>query len=143
MSPTVLPLDNWVVADLSTGIAGAYCTKILADGGADVVKIEAPEGDPLRRWSASGAPVPADIDGALFRFLASAKRSVVAAVDDAGLRSVHDLLERADVAIWSPGSPLAGHGELTPAAILRDHPHLTLTSITPFGLEGPWRAPGR
>ena len=60
MGPSVVngPLDGFVVVDLSTGIAGAYCTKLLADGGAVVVKLEPPEGDPLRRWSASGAEIP-------------------------------------------------------------------------------------
>ena len=46
-----LPLADYTVVDLSIGIAGAYCTKLLADGGADVIKVEPPEGDPLRRWS--------------------------------------------------------------------------------------------
>jgi crotonobetainyl-CoA:carnitine CoA-transferase CaiB-like acyl-CoA transferase len=133
------PLRGWVVVDLSTGIPGGYCTKLLADGGADVVKVEAPAGDPLRRWSASGAAIAADDDGALFQFLAASKRSVVAdPADGAGLSTLHELLERAEAVVWSPGSSLAELESLRPQALLRDHPHLTVTSITPFGLEGPW-----
>ena len=60
------PADGYTVVDLSTGIAGAYCTKLLADGGARVIKVESPEGDPLRRWSASGAAIENGSDGALF-----------------------------------------------------------------------------
>ncbi|MEV7983223.1 CoA transferase [Streptomyces sp. NPDC086519] len=131
MSPT--PLDGWVVVDLTTGIPGAYCTKLLADGGARVVKVEAPQGDPLRRWSASGSAVPPDGDGALFSFLACSKESVVVGSGDSG--TVGDLLASADVVVWSPGSPITG---LSPREIHRDHPHLVVTSITPFGLEGPW-----
>ena len=69
--------NGYTVIDLSVGIAGAYCTKLLADGGAQVVKVEPPEGDPLRRWSASGAEIEAGDDGALFSFLACSKHSVV------------------------------------------------------------------
>ena len=48
------PLGGYLIVDLSSGIAGAYCTRLLADGGAAVVKVEPPEGDALRRWTASG-----------------------------------------------------------------------------------------
>jgi crotonobetainyl-CoA:carnitine CoA-transferase CaiB-like acyl-CoA transferase len=132
------PLDGWLVADLSTGIAGAYATKILADGGAEVVKLEPPEGDRLRAWSASGATIADGDDGALFRFLAASKRSVVAD-PTTDLDRVHDWLGAADVVVWSPGSALADLDELAPDRIRRDHPHLTVTTITPFGLDGPWR----
>lgn len=134
------PLAGYTVIDLSTGIAGAYCTKLLADGGADIVKVESPEGDPLRAWSASGATIPAGSDGALFSFLAGAKHSVVAdptGDDDADL--VNRLLAAADAVVWSAGSTVAEHPDFTAQAIHRRHPHLTVTSITPFGLQGPWR----
>lgn len=134
------PLTGYTVIDLSTGIAGAYCTKLLCDGGADVVKVEPPQGDPLRKWSASGAPIAPGDDGALFGFLAGAKHSVIADPsdeDDAEL--VNRLLASADAVVWSAGSNVAEHPAFAPRAIHRRHPHLTVTAITPFGLEGPWR----
>lgn len=134
------PLTGWVVADLSTGIAGGYCTKLLADGGATVVKIEPPEGDRLRSWSASGTAPRPGRDGPLFRHLAASKRSVV--VDPSGAAAaaeVAGILDGADAVVWSPGSRLAELDALRPAALRRAHPHLTVTAITPFGLEGPWR----
>ena len=134
------PLVGYTVVDLSTGIAGAYCTKLLADGGADVVKVESPQGDPLRRWSSSGTAIPAASDGALFGYLAGSKHSVVADAevgDD--IEMVHKLLAAADAVVWSAGSKLAEHHSFRPAAIHTAYPHLTVTSITPFGLKGPWR----
>ncbi len=127
------------MVDLSTWIAGAYCTKLLADGGAEVIKVESPEGDPLRRWSASGAVVSPDTDGALFNFLSASKQGVV--VEDTSaesLASLERLLASADAAVWSRGSPVAEHPTLAPGEILGRHPHLTVTAITPFGLDGPW-----
>lgn len=134
------PLDGYTVIDLSTGIAGAYCTKLLADGGAHVVKVECPQGDSLRAWSASGATIPAGGDGALFSFLAGAKHSVVAdpAADD-DVELVNRLLAAADAVVWSAGSEVVEHPNFSPRAIHAGHPHLTVTAITPFGLEGPWR----
>jgi crotonobetainyl-CoA:carnitine CoA-transferase CaiB-like acyl-CoA transferase len=134
---TTPPLSDYVIVDLSTGIAGAYCTKLLADGGATVIKVEPPGGDPLRRWSASGATIPVGGDGALFSFLSSSKESVV--VDPAGeLAQVIDLLAGADAVVWSKGSVLAELAALSPDAIGQAAPHLTVTTITPFGTDGPW-----
>ena len=133
----MLPLNGFVVVDLSTGIAGAYCTKLLADGGAEVVKVEPPQGDPLRRWSASGAAVDAGAGGALFSFLACSKQSVVAD-PDTDTEFVDGLLANADAVVWSRGSEVAERHDFSPIEIHRRHPHLTVTSITPFGLDGPW-----
>ena len=137
MEPSVAPLEGYRVVDLSSGIPGGYATKVLADAGADVVKIEAPEGDFLRDWSSSGAEIAAGDDGALFQYLAGSKSSVV--VDpDGDLSPVGDLLAGADAAVWSRGSRLAELPALTPAALRADHPHLNVVTITPFGLDGPW-----
>jgi crotonobetainyl-CoA:carnitine CoA-transferase CaiB-like acyl-CoA transferase len=133
------PLSGHVVVDLSNGIAGAYATKILADGGAEIVKVEAPEGDPLRRWSASGAAIAADADGALFSYLGCSKKSVMVDPDEpADVALVDRLLGSADAVVWSRGSRVAELDSLTPQEIHRRYPHLVVTAITPFGLDGPW-----
>jgi crotonobetainyl-CoA:carnitine CoA-transferase CaiB-like acyl-CoA transferase len=133
------PLGDLVVVDLSSGIAGAYSTKILADGGAEVVKVEPPEGDPLRRWSASRAAISEGGEGALFAFLASHKRRLVADPDHgADVERVRSELGRADAVVWSRGTRLAESPAFSPDAIRDAGPHLTVTSISPFGLEGPW-----
>jgi crotonobetainyl-CoA:carnitine CoA-transferase CaiB-like acyl-CoA transferase len=134
------PLAGFTVVDLSTGIAGAYCTKLLADGGATVVKVESPEGDPLRCWSSSGAAIQSGNDGALFSFLAGSKHSVVAdpeVGDDVDM--IDRLLAASDAVVWSAGSKLVECQSFRPEEIHRRHPRLTVTSITPFGLDGPWR----
>lgn len=121
------------VLDLSGGIAGPYCTKLLADAGADVVKVETAAGDPLRSWTASGAD-RGGRDGALFRYLNAGKRSVLAdAATVAGDPELGRLL---------PGAALVVHdGVLQPAdvsALRAAHPALVVVSVTPFGLESPW-----
>ena len=134
------PLSGLRVVDLSTWIAGGYCTKLLADGGAEVIKVESPEGDPLRCWSASGATIEAGDDAALFNYLHASKESVVVDPDDDDqLASLQALLASADAAVWSLGSPVAEHPSVAPHQIRHDHANLTVTTITPFGLEGEWR----
>ena len=116
------------VVDFSTGIAGAYATKLFADAGADVIKVESPAGDPLRRWSATGADLRGE-DGALFRFLHHSKRSVVGAPGDPELR---DLVAGADLVVEGRGPDVAAALDL-PARF----PGLVLLSLTPWGKTGP------
>jgi crotonobetainyl-CoA:carnitine CoA-transferase CaiB-like acyl-CoA transferase len=129
------------VLDLSDGIAGAYCAKLLTDAGAEVMKVEPPTGHPLRSWSQSGTVgSDGDPDGALFRFLAAGQDSVVVDLDDAsGQRHLLELAARSDVVIesFAPGH-LAARG-VGVTELHRVNPTLTVVSITPFGQTGPRR----
>jgi crotonobetainyl-CoA:carnitine CoA-transferase CaiB-like acyl-CoA transferase len=127
------PLSGVQVVDLSSGLAGAYCDKLLADGGADVVKVEDAGGDQLRRVVECGAPLPAGDDGALFRFLCASSDSVVG---DAVL--ARELVARADVVVWSAGSSIATDAACAPRALHDAHPGLVVVALSPFGLDSPW-----
>jgi crotonobetainyl-CoA:carnitine CoA-transferase CaiB-like acyl-CoA transferase len=118
------------VLDFTTGIAGAYCCRLLADAGADVVKIEPPGGDPLRAWSAGGAAVDLHSGSALFRFLHHGVRSVVGEAADT---HVTELLATADVVI--EGHPAVVFDAL---ALRTRDPGLVHVSITPYGRTGPY-----
>ncbi|MCY4273414.1 MAG: CoA transferase [bacterium] len=115
------------VVDFSTGVAGPYVTKLLADAGADVVKVERPEGDPVRRWSATRAAFGGD--SALFQLLNASKRGVVGAP---GEPEIEEMVASADAVVES--FP-AGAG--TGRAWADRHPHLVVLSVTPYGQHGP------
>src|SRR5262249_31712018 len=126
------PLAGVRVLDLSSEIAGPYCTKLLADAGADVLKIELPDGgDPLRPWTASGQALAAGADGVLFRFLNTSKRSAVldyASV--AGRARLLALSADADLIVESlaPGA-IEGLG-LGPNAVWERNRQVSLISIS-------------
>ena len=134
------PYSGTRVVDLTTGIAGGYCTKLLADSGCDVVKVEPPGGDPLRGWSASGSVgADGDPDGALFRFLHTSKRSVLAdPFTDGGRAAILEIVRGAAVVVenWAPGVAEAnGYGIDALRAVA---PAVTLVSMSDFGRGGPW-----
>lgn len=118
------------VVDLSTGIPGGYCARLLSDAGADVVKVEPPGGDPWRAWSSGGAEVDPERGGALFQFLHHGMRSVVGRPGDADVQA---LVAGADVVIES-----FVPSEFDPQPWLDAHPGLVVCSITPYGREGPY-----
>jgi len=137
--------ENWPFAglrviDLSTEIGGPYATKLLVDAGADVIKVETPLGDPLRRWTASSQDLAEGEDGPLFDFLNASKRSIVLDIEtETGRATLLELVSTADLVIesFAPGT-LDALG-LTLAAMQVNNPSLSLVSVTPFGQTGPWR----
>ncbi len=122
------------VLDFSEQIAGPYCTKLLIDGGAEVVKVERRAGDTLRSWSASGADLGGR-DSALFAFLNAGKKSVVGSLDDA---AVERLLGEADLVVEAHGLESDCGVAVDVEALRAAYPSLVIVSITPYGRSGPW-----
>ena len=133
------PLAGLRVIDLSTEIAGPYCTKLLADAGADVIKVESPGGDPLRRWTASGAAIPAGEDSALFQHLNASKRGVVIDIETAtGRADLRALVAATDIMVESfPPGTLRRLG-VDGTSVRANNPTLSVVSISPWGGTGPW-----
>jgi crotonobetainyl-CoA:carnitine CoA-transferase CaiB-like acyl-CoA transferase len=130
--------DRLLVVDLGVGIIGNYCTKLLADGGARVVKVETPAGDPLRARRLIGdPPAPVSTGSRLFQYLACSKSSVVVEVQEEADRSLlRSLLDAADAVLWQPGTAIADDPEFQPASIRGLAPGAVVCAITPFGLVG-------
>ncbi|WP_421993226.1 CaiB/BaiF CoA transferase family protein [Qipengyuania sp.] len=133
------PLAGLKVLELARVLAGPWAGQILADLGADVIKVESPDGDGTRKW---GPPWVEREDGtreaAYYHATNRGKRSIVADFGDEGdLSKVRQLAATADVVLenFKTGS-LAKFG-LDYATLARSNPHLVYCSITGFGQTGP------
>jgi crotonobetainyl-CoA:carnitine CoA-transferase CaiB-like acyl-CoA transferase len=124
------------VLDLA-GSIGAYCSKLLADLGAEVLKVEPPAGDPMRCTPPIGDP-----DGSLvFASYHANKRGITLDVTrPEALPLLEALGPTCDVVLLSPSArrPVAGFDRDTPALSWAT-PQTIVAAITPFGLTGPWR----
>ncbi|MBI4312228.1 MAG: CoA transferase [Chloroflexi bacterium] len=127
------------VLDLSTHVAGPYCTKLLAGFGADVIKVEPPTGDPARRIAPFFHDVPATEGSLLYLYLNTNKRSVTLDIAQVSGRDIlRELVTWADVVVESfrPGTLDAlGIGYKDLAAL---KPGIVMVSVTPFGQTGPY-----
>jgi crotonobetainyl-CoA:carnitine CoA-transferase CaiB-like acyl-CoA transferase len=133
----VIPLAGLTVLDLTQNVAGPYCTQILGDFGADVVKVERPgRGDETRAW----APPRWGPESALFLSFNRNKRSLALDIKADGARHVLErLIRRSDVLVQSfrPGNADAlGFGVAAARAL---NPRLVYCSVTAFGARGPLR----
>jgi crotonobetainyl-CoA:carnitine CoA-transferase CaiB-like acyl-CoA transferase len=128
------PLKGRRVVDVTASLAGPSCTQLLAALGADVVKVEPPEGDHARGW---GPPFVGD-DGALFFAANAGKRSIALDLaDPRGLEIVLRLGGRADVFVQSLRPGLAEERGLGPAALQAHNPTLVYCTIGAYGPRGP------
>ena len=134
------PLSGITVIDLTRVLAGPYCTMVLRDLGADVIKVEPPQGDEARGFG----PFLPDGDGggrgesAYFTSLNCGKRSVVLDLkEDAGRAALAALIRRADVLVenFRPGT-LARLG-FPPERLVTLNERLVYAAISGFGATGP------
>lgn len=132
-------LSAYRVLELAEGVGGEYCGKLLADFGADVIKIERPRsGSPTRRMGPFGPDGPEHERSGLFAYLNTGKSSVTLDLaTDAGVRTLARLMDQVDVVIDDHESGwLAGVG-LDPARVEEQWPAAVLCSITAFGQNPP------
>ncbi len=133
------PLNGLLVADFSRVLAGPYCTMLLGDLGATVIKVESPAGDDTRTW------LPPERDGVSTYYMAinRNKRAVTLDFKDAGdLRLAHELARRADIFIenFKPGG-LKRFG-LDYDAVRQQNPRIIYASISGFGTDKGASLPG-
>src|SRR6266516_7568561 len=138
--PAPGPLSGLLVADFSRVLAGPYCTMLLADLGADVIKVESPAGDDTRRWK---PPVTGAGVSTYYLAINRNKRSVVLNLDDAAdLAAGRELARRADIMVenFKPGG-LARFG-LDYESVRADNAGIVYASISGFGSGGGRHLPG-
>jgi len=130
------PLAGLRVLDLSRLLPGPYATLVLADLGADVIKIEAPEGGDYLRWM---PPLTGKVSWAFFA-LNAGKRSV--AIDlkkPEGVAALRTLAKQADVLVESFRPGVMDRLGLGYATLAADNPRLVYCALTGFGQTGPYR----
>lgn len=135
------PLSGLKVLDLSRVLAGPFAGQLLADLGADVIKVESPQGDDTRRW---GPPFIDRDDGsqdaAYFHSCNRGKRSLVADLKNSDdLRRIESLIARADVVLENFKVGGLKQFGLDHARLCARYPGLVYCSITGFGHSGPKR----
>ena len=139
---TILPVLNGIrILDLTHGIAGPYCTKLLADYGADVIKIERPgSGDYARTMGPFPDDTPHPEKSGLFLFLNTNKRGITLDLKSSdGIHAFKELVSETDIVVESfrPGvMESLGFGYDT---LIKINPNIIMTSISNFGQTGPYK----
>lgn len=132
--PPPLPLAGIRVVEVAQNLAGPFCTRILADLGADVVKVEPPAGDAARRW---GPPFHQG-QGTIFAFANTGKRSVRLDLrTPEGMAALGSLVERADVLVEALRSGVLAELGMGWEEARRRNAGLIYLSVLAYGEEGP------
>jgi CoA:oxalate CoA-transferase len=132
-SPSGYPLAGLKVLDFSRVLSGPFAGRMLSDLGADVVKIEPPEGDITRQWGRVIAGVPG-----YYHQQNAGKRNISVDLRAAGAQAlVFELVRRADVLIENYRSDVMGRLGLGYETLSQINPRLVMLSISGFGAGGP------
>jgi len=127
------------VVELGVWVAAPSAAALLADWGADVIKVEGPQGDPMRNVFGS-LGIADDMANPAFALDNRGKRSVVLDLRDPDERArMEELLATADVFVSNLRPDALDRLDLEPHATVARHPHLVYCSISGYGLSGPER----
>lgn len=130
------PLSGIRVLDLTSVVSGPMCTQQLGDLGADVVKLEAPNGDQTRY---SGAPFKEPLFSAMHSQMNRNKRSLVVDLkSEAGRDLILDVIDRFDVLVENFRPTVMARLGLDYETLAARHPGLVFCSINGFGSDGPY-----
>ena len=133
-------LEDITIIELATGVAGPFATKLLADWGAHVVKVEPPGGDPVRRMGPFPDDLPHPERSAWFHYLNTGKKGATIDISTAsGKGLLRQLLGDADVLVEDFPSHRAGALGLDYETLGVEYPRLIVASVTPFGRTGPYQ----
>jgi crotonobetainyl-CoA:carnitine CoA-transferase CaiB-like acyl-CoA transferase len=135
VTDTRLPLADIKVIDVSTLLAGPSAARLLADFGAEVIKVEHPSGDPFRRFGRSSDGVPL-----WWKVFNRNKKSVVLDLSGPeGAARFLELVADADVVIESFRPGTLERWGLGPDVLSAANPSLVITRVTAFGQDGPYK----
>lgn len=134
-------LSDLRVLDLTWYIAGPYCTKLLADYGAQVIKVERPgRGDPARRMGPFPNDEPHPEKSGLFLYLNTNKKSVTINLKSTtGIELLRELVREADVLVENFAPRVMPSLGLSYHMLSNINPALVMVSISNFGQIGPYR----
>ncbi len=138
-------LDGVKVLELCSFGAGPFCARLLADMGADVVKVEPPEvGDESRRRGPFYKNQPGTDTSLLYIYLNSNKRGITLDINTpTGMEIVVELVKRVDLLVEDLPARMVGARDASPlldySTLHNINPRLIVTSITPFGQSGPYK----
>jgi crotonobetainyl-CoA:carnitine CoA-transferase CaiB-like acyl-CoA transferase len=132
-------LEGIRVVELGQAVSAPYCAKLLADYGADVIKVEPPSGDIARAWGPFPDDTPHAEKSGLYFFLNTNKRGVTLDPGTPGGREMLlGLLQDADIFVQNDLPPQMRQWGLDYDTIAAVNPDLVMISITPYGQTGPY-----
>ena len=133
-------LSDLRVVEYSLGLSGAMCAKTFADLGAEVLKVEPPEGDPVRRLGPFPSDVPNPEASGTFLYLNANKRGLTLDLHEASDRQrIHELISGADIFVTDLQPNQASKLGIDSKTVAELSSNLIRTYVTPFGNTGPYR----
>ena len=128
------------VVEYSLGPSGAMCAKSFADLGADVLKIEPPDGDPARRLGPFPGDRPDPEASGIFLYLNANKRGLTLDLhEESDRRRIHELISGSDIFVTDVQPRQAAQLGIDSASVAELSRNLIRTYVTPFGNTGPYR----